>query len=89
MTGNEAIAEGQIPINEPENIELENNEPVNDKVGEFWVDLNEIRNNNSSELLQAIRDLKDEVQTVKENNERILKAQEELNHIMLGKIHDQ
>jgi len=40
-------------------------------------------------LLQTIRDLKSELQSVKEDNERILKAQEKLNHILLSKIHNQ
>jgi len=33
MVGHETIVEGQIPINDPDNNELENNEPVNNKEG--------------------------------------------------------
>ena len=45
-------------------------------------------NNQLSELLQTVKDLRAELQTVKEDNERILRAQEELNHILLDKIHN-
>ena len=41
---------------------------------------------NSSELLQTIKDLKTEMESVKNENERILKAQEELNQILLEKF---
>ena len=34
---------------------------------------------NSSELLQTVKDLKTEMESVKRKNERILRAQEELN----------
>ena len=37
---------------------------------------------NSSELLQTVKDLKTEMELVKRENERILKAQEELNQIL-------
>ena len=37
---------------------------------------------NSSELLQTIKDLKSEMESVKRENERILRAQEELNQIL-------
>jgi len=50
--------------------------------------LNGSRSNKSSELLQTIKDLKFELQSVKEDNERILKAQEELNHKLLSTIHN-
>ena len=36
-------------------------------------------NNQLSELLQTVKDLRVELQTVNEDNERILRAQEELN----------
>ena len=41
-------------------------------------------NNPPSELLQTMRELKDELQTVKNDNERIL----ELNQILLDKINN-
>ena len=44
----------------------------------FYVELNNL------ELLQIVRDLKDKLQTVKHDNERIL----ELNEIQLDKIHN-
>ena len=40
----------------------------------------------SSELLQTVKDLKAEMESVKKENERILKAQEELNQILIEKI---
>ena len=45
-------------------------------------------NNQPFELLQTVKDLIAELQTVKEDNERILRAQEELNHILLDQIHN-
>ena len=45
-------------------------------------------NNQPSELLQNVKDLRAELQTVKEDNEIILRAQEELNQILLDKIHN-
>ena len=37
----------------------------------------------SSELMQTIKDLKTEMESVKKDNERILKTQEELNQILI------
>ena len=42
MVGSEEISKGQIPIHETENDE----QPIINKDGEFWVDLNESRKNN-------------------------------------------
>ena len=42
--------------------------------------------NNSFELLQTIKELKTETKTVKKENERILRAQEELNQILIDKF---
>ena len=41
---------------------------------------------NSSELLQTVKDLKTEMESVKRENERILRAQEELNQILVEKF---
>ena len=68
---------------EQQNIEGENN---ND--GNLWVNINESRNDNQSKLLQIVKDLKQELQSVKEDNELILKSQEELNNVLLTKIHN-
>ena len=38
---------------------------------------------NSSELLQTVKDLKTEMESFKRENERILKAREELNQILI------
>ena len=43
-------------------------------------------NTNYSELLQNVKDLKDEMDSVKRENERILRAQEELNQILIEKF---
>ena len=40
----------------------------------------------SSELMQNIKDLKTEMESVKKDNERILKTQEELNQILMEKF---
>ena len=45
-------------------------------------------NNQPYELLHTVKDLKAELQTVKKDNGIILRAQEELNQILLGKIHN-
>ena len=41
---------------------------------------------NSSELLQTVKDLKTEMESVKRENERIMRAQEELNQILTKKF---
>ena len=46
-------------------------------------------NNQPSELLHTVKDLKAELQTVKKDNGIILRAQEELNQILLGKTHNE
>ena len=42
--------------------------------------------NNSSELLQTVNELRTEMETVKKENERILRAQEELNQILMERF---
>jgi len=51
--------------------------------------MNESRNDNQSELLQTVKYLKEKLQNVKKDRECILKAQEDLNNILLSKIHNQ
>ena len=41
---------------------------------------------NSSELLQTVKDLKTEMESIKRENERMLKAQEELHQILIEKF---
>ena len=43
--------------------------------------------NNSSELLQIGKELKTEMESVMKENERILRAREELNHILIERFH--
>ena len=58
-----------------------NNEEGNLREGEIWVKLNESQTNNPSELQRTIKELRSELKSVREDNERILKAQEELDNI--------
>ena len=44
---------------------------------------------NSSELLQTVKDLKTEMESVKRENERIMRAQEELNQILTEKFQNE
>ena len=44
-------------------------------------------NNQPFELIQTVKHLKTELQNVKEGNERVLRAREELNQILLDKKH--
>ena len=69
MEGLEEYAEERSPLTEQNN---SGKEPAKEEIS-----------NNSSELLQTVKDLKTEMETVKKENERILRAQEELNKILL------
>ena len=64
-----------------------NNEEGNLREGDIWENLNESRNDNPFELQQTIKELRAELKRVKEYNEHILKAREQLNNILLSKIH--
>ena len=44
---------------------------------------------NPQKLIQIVKDLRAELQMLKEDNKRIIRAQEELNHILLDKIHNE
>ena len=55
--------------------------------GEIWVDLNDSQDN-KSELQRTVKELRYELRKVKEDNKRILKAREEINVILLAKIHN-
>ena len=60
MEGLEEYAEERSPLNELNNFEIE-------LVKEDII-------NNSFELLQTVKDLKNEMETIKKENERILRA---------------
>ena len=64
------------------------NEEGNIRDGEFLVDLNDSQDN-KYELKRTMNELRSELRKVKEDNERILNAQEELNIILLAKIHNE
>ena len=65
----EEYAEEESPFTEWENLQR-------DPIQEYLT-------TNSWELLQTVKDLKSEMQSVKRENERILRAQEELNQIRI------
>ena len=45
--------------------------------------------NNSSELLQTVKELRTKMETVKKENERIVRTQEELNQILMEKFQNE
>ena len=61
----EEYADEECPFNEWSN---SRREPVQEEI-----------TNNSSELLQTVKELRIEMETVKKENEKILRAQEEMN----------
>ena len=67
--------------------DMENNEEGNIRDSEIWVNINESGNDNPYELLQTIKYLREELKWVKEDNELILKEQEELNNVLLTKLY--
>ena len=70
----EEFADEDSPFNKQSNSKRE---PVQEEI-----------TNNSSELLQTIKELRNEMETVKKENERILRAQEELNRILIERFHE-
>ena len=71
----EEYAEEESPVTEPRNL-------LRDPIPE---DLT----TNSLELIQTVKDLKIEMEFVKWENERILKAQEDLNQILTEKFQNE
>ena len=69
MEGLEEYVEERPPLNEQNN---SGKEPAKEDI-----------NNNSSKLPQIAKELKTEMETIKKENEIILRAQEELNQILL------
>ena len=45
--------------------------------------------NNSSELLQTVMELRTQMETIKKENERIMRAQEELNQILMERFQNE
>ena len=68
----EEYAEEESPVTEPGNLPRD---PIPEDL-----------NTNSSELLQTVKDIKTEMESGKRENERILRAQEELDKILLEKF---
>jgi len=86
MSGVAIPAEGGSPPHVPENVEPEINEGVNVEGENIWVHLNNSEDNKHSEMIETVKSLKAELMSVKNDNERILKAQEELNNVILNKL---
>ena len=63
-----------------------NNEEGNVRDGEIWVNLNKSQNNYPYELQKTINELRSQLKRVREDNEGILKVQEEPKNILLSKI---
>ena len=64
----EEYTEEESPFTKQENLQRE---PIQEDI-----------TTNSSEILQTVKELKYEMESVKKENERILRAQEELNQIL-------
>ena len=75
MEGLKDYAEERSPLNEQNNF---GREPVKEDI-----------TNNSYEFLQRVKDLKTKMETVKKENERILRAQEELNQILMENFYNE
>ena len=69
----EEYGEEESPYTKQDNLQIE---PIHEDI-----------TTNSLELLQTIKELKSEMESVKKENERILKAQEELNQILIEIFH--
>ena len=78
---------GMVAKEESRLKDILNNEEGNIRYGKIWVNMNGTRNDNPSELLQTVKDLRVELKRVKEDNEHIFKAHEELNNVPLTKLH--
>ena len=63
--------------------------PLNKQINFGKEPVKEDITNNSYELLQTVKDLKTEMETVKKENERILRAQEEKNQILMEKFYNE
>jgi len=69
----EEYAEDESPFTKQENLQRE---PIQEDI-----------TTNSSELLQTVKELKSKMESLKKENERILRAQEELNQILTERFH--
>ena len=69
----EEYAEEESPYTKQDNLQRE---PIQEDI-----------TTNSSKLLQIVKELKSEMESVKKENERILRAQEELNQILIERFH--
>ena len=60
--------------------------PLNEQSNSRRESIKEEITNNSSKLLQIVKELRTEMETVKKENERILRSQEELKRILMEKF---
>ena len=72
MEGLEEYANEESPFTERSNSKRE---PIQEEI-----------TNNSSELLQTVKEVRIEMETVKKENERILRAHKELNQILMERF---
>lgn len=97
MADSERSVEGRA-VTEPGPNNMNDNNNINEsgnKEGELWVELNGSRatpNNNKNnqiveELINTVKSLQVELLRVREDNEKLMKGKEEINQILLGKIH--
>ena len=68
----EEYVEEESPFTEKENLQRE---PIQEDI-----------TTNSLEILQTVKELKCEMESIKKENERILKAQDELNQILIERF---
>ena len=74
------MADARMSAEEERRPKQAKNEEGNLRVRELWVYLNESQDN-KSELKRTLDELRSKLRKVKEDNEQILKPQEELNTI--------
>jgi len=86
MSGATMFAEEGSQPKLPKNNKPEMNEKDNTGGGNICVNLNDSGDNKHSEMIETVKSLRAELLSVKTDNERILKAQEELNDVLLNKI---
>ena len=65
---------------------VDEDSPFNEQINSKREPVQEQITNNSSELLQTVKELRNEMETVKKKIERIMRAQEELNQILMEKF---
>jgi len=65
---------------------LEQNKKDNEEGGNFWISLNISRDTKLLEVIESVRSLRAELQSVKADNKGIMKTQKEINNVILNKL---